>query len=433
MTSPSLRKTALAWMTALLTLVGLIAMLVAYGLARTEAADFLDGQLRQVALNAGPGLADADAPPAADQDPEDQIAVTIWSRGVPTRSDLQGAALAPPTSTGYADAVMAGEPWRTYTTGNAVWTVQVAQRDRVRREFARSAAIGAAAPILLVIPLSWLVVGWAMNRMLGRLDALARDLADRSAAAAAPLSLAGIPVEVAPLVEGMNGLIARLRTALDAQKRFLADAAHELRTPLAALQIQVDNLGADGGAGLGERRGAIAGGVRRASALVEQLLRLARLDAPAQAETGPVEIVPLLLDCVGEHVVVAQRKGVDLGVTVDAPATLQGSEAELRVLVANLIDNAVRYTPAGGQVDVRLHRPEGQVVIDILDTGCGIPAGSERRIFDRFHRAAPPDEEGSGLGLAIARRIAERNHLGLTVENRRDGSKGVLARVVLPA
>lgn len=114
----------------------------------------------------------------------------------------------------------------------------VAQRDKVRQEFARSAAVGAAAPILIVIPLSWLVVGWALNRMLGRLDTLARDIANRSAVAAAAIPLTGIPVEVAPLVESMNGLIERLRAAVEAQKRFLSDAAHELRTPLAAMQIQ---------------------------------------------------------------------------------------------------------------------------------------------------------------------------------------------------
>ena len=433
MTTPSLRRTALAWMTVILTLVGLAAMLVAYDLTWNEAADFLDGQLRQVALNAGLGLAEADAPPAADQDPEDQIAVTIWKRGVLTRNDLPGIVVIRPTSTGFADAFLAGEPWRTYTTDNAIWTVEVAQRNRVRREFARSAAIGAAAPILLVIPLSWLGVGWAMDRMLSRLDALARDIATRGATATAKLPLVDVPVEVAPLVENMNGLIVRLQGALDAQKRFLADAAHELRTPLAAMQIQFDNLAADGGANLCERRIAIASGVKRASALVEQLLYLARLDAPVQAVTGSVEIGSLLLECVGEHIVLAERRGVDLGVTVDAPTTLQGSEAEIRVLVANLIDNAVRYTLAGGQVDVRLHRPAGQVVIDITDTGCGIPMGSEARIFDRFYRAAPLGEEGSGLGLAIGRRIAERNHFGLRVENRRDGYSGVLARIILPA
>ncbi|MCE4224944.1 two-component sensor histidine kinase [Methylobacterium sp. C25] len=432
MKAVSLRRTALAWMTALLGLVGLIAMLAAYTLARSEAADFLDGQLRQVALNAGRGLADADAPPAADQDPEDQIAVTTWKRGVLVRSDLPGTSPTRPTATGYADAVISGEAWRTYTTDNDVWTIQVAQRDRVRREIARSAAIGAATPVLLVIPFAWLVLGLAMNRILARLDGLARDLSERSATAAAPLPIDGIPVEIAPLVAGMNGLIVRLRAMIEAQQRFVADAAHALRTPLAAMQVQVDNL-ADGiEADLPAHRCALAAGVKRASSLVDQLLRLARLEVPAPV-FGPVEIEPLLLDCVGEHVVLAESWGVDLGFKADAPASVQGVAEEIRVLVAILIDNAIRYTPAGGQVDVVLHRADGVAVIDVVDTGRGIPVGTETQIFDRFFRAAPESGDGSGLGLAIARRIAERNELELTVENRQDGDSGVRARIVLPA
>jgi two-component system OmpR family sensor kinase len=233
-------------------------------------------------------------------------------------------------------------------------------------------------------------------------------------------------------VEGMNGLIVRLRTAIDAQKRFLFDAAHELRTPLAAMQIQVDNLSACAPERFEEGRTAIAEGVKRASALVNQLLRLARLDEPVPSPREPVELGPLLLDSVSELVTVAENKGVDLGVSIEDSTTLQGSGAELRALFANLIDNAVRYTPPDGKVDVRLYHRDNQIVVDILDTGPGLQLGSEARIFERFYRAAPPDVDGTGLGLAIALRVAERHGLGLTVENRPDGHTGVLGRVVLP-
>lgn len=162
MRAASLRRTTLVWMTALLAGIGLAAMVAAYALARIEAADFLDGQLRQVALNAGPGLTDADAPPAADQDPEDQLAVTIWKDGQVLRDD-RGVDVRHPGRTGYANVVMGGELWRTYTTANGTTTVRVAQRDVVRAEFARNAALGAVAPLLLLVPLSWIVVGWAMN------------------------------------------------------------------------------------------------------------------------------------------------------------------------------------------------------------------------------------------------------------------------------
>lgn len=434
----SLRRATLVSMTVLLTFVGAAAMLIAYKLARDEAADFLDGQLRQVALNAGLGLPGAVAPPATDQDPEDQIAVTIWRQNIVARTTLRDVDIARPTKPGYGNVVIDGEPWRVYSTVNDTWTVQVAQRNKVRQEFAQSAAVGAAAPILIVIPLSWLVVGWALNRMLERLDALARDLANRSAVAAAPIPLAGIPIEVMPLVESMNGLILRLRAAVDAQKRFLSDAAHELRTPLAAMQIQVDNLqvssfGPVPVAALEDRRAALARGVKRASALVSQLLRLAHLDEPLTPLNETIQVGPLLLDCVGDHVVLAERKGIDLGARMETFAMLHGSVEELRVLFANLIDNAVRYTPSGGQVDVSLTLRDGRSVVEVLDTGPGLPPGSEPRIFDRFYRASPPDVEGTGLGLAIARRIAERNGFVLSVENRTDGAVGVLARVTLSA
>lgn len=424
MRTVSLRRTALGWMTALLAGIGLAAMLAAYVLARGEASDFLDGQLRQVALNAGPGLTDADAPPAADQDPEDQLAVTIWKDGRLLRSDRGVDAQEQPEHTGYADVVMGGETWRTYATANGTTTVRVAQRDVVRAEFARNAALGAVVPLLLLIPLSWIVVGWAMNRALGRLDHLVQDLVGRGATANGPLPARGVPAEVAPLVEAMNGLILRLQAALDAQKRFVADAAHELRTPLAAMQIQIGAL--DGGQD--DRRMALAGGITRASRLVDQLLRLARLDDDIVQGREAIDLGQVLLDCVADHVVLAQGKGIDLGVEIEALARIPAVEDELRTLFANLIDNALRYTPAGGQVDVTLRLRAGAVVVTVRDTGCGLPPGSASRLFDRFFRAAPPGVEGTGLGLAIARRAAERNGLRLTIENGGDG-RGVIAEV----
>jgi two-component system OmpR family sensor kinase len=275
------------------------------------------------------------------------------------------------------------------------------------------------------------VVGWSINHTLGRLNAFARDIAERGASAAEPIPLAEIPAEVVPVVNSMNGLIERLKGALDTQKRFLADAAHELRTPLAAMQIEVEGLCSATTGSLAERKSALALGMRRASALVAQLLRLARLDEPAPFEPETVDIAQLLLDCVGDHVPIADRKGVDLGVDARAEVSLPGHREELRVLFSNLIENAVRYTPTGGTVDVSFKVRGSQAVVEALDTGCGLPPGAETRVFDRFYRGAP-GTEGSGLGLAIARRIAERNGLVLTVENRPDGRSGVLARVELP-
>ncbi len=200
---------------------------------------------------------------------------------------------------------------------------------------------------------------------------------------------------------------------------------------MAAVQIQVDNIANGPPEEAENRRKEIAHGVKRASDLIQKLLRLARLDETAVPPNDTIDIGPLLLDCVGEHVVLAEQKGVDLGVRIDEPTMCKGSSEELRLLFANLIDNAVRYTPTGGQVDVRLYRADQGIYVDVLDTGCGLPKDAEVRIFERFFRAAPLGVDGTGLGLAIARRVAERNGFELSVENRSDGRTGVLARVVL--
>jgi len=430
----SLRRTALVYLTILLSLVGLATIAVAYLYAHQAATEFLDGQLHQIALNAGPGLPTANAPTGDDQDPEDRFAVTIWdAAGKLVHASLPSVHIPRQSRAGFADVEAGGEKWRIYTTGDGLWTVQVAQREVVRQEIAQSAAVGAAAPILFAIPLAWLVVGWAMNRVLGRLKAQADELAERSAGATAPFELDRVPAEVAPLVRSMNGLIVRLHAAVEAQKRFLSDSAHELRTPLAAIQIQVDNLVREAGSEQSKAATALAGGVRRASALVNQLLSLAKLDETAEAQDETVDVGSLLLDCVADHASLVAAKQIELEVNVEGGARCRGAREELRILFSNLIGNAVRYTPEDGDIDVSMRESGKRIIVEVCNSGTALPEGAEARVFDRFFRAAPQGIEGSGLGLAIARRIADRHAFGLTVENHPDGATGVLARVLIPA
>jgi two-component system OmpR family sensor kinase len=430
----SLRRTALAYVTILLSVVGLAASLVAYLYAHDAATEFLDGQLRQIALNAGQGVTAADAPADADQDPEDQFAVTIWdSDGRLLHASLPSVHIARQDRPGYANAEAGGEKWRVYTAGDSRRIVQVAQRNVVREEIADTAAFGAAAPVLIAIPLAWLVVGWAMNRVLARLNVIANELAERSVGATLPIGLDGIPAEVAPLARSMNSLIARLRDAVEAQRRFVSDAAHELRTPLAGMQIQVENLSRDLRDSPHGSAAALARGVRRASALVNQLLHLARLEESDDAAPDQtVDVNSLVLESVADHAALADRKQVDLEVMTGCQALCRGNPDEIRALISSLIDNAIRYTPPGGRIEVLIEQRDARFVVEVSNTGPLLPSGAETRVFDRFFRASPPGVEGTGLGLAIARRVAERHGFGLTVENRTDAS-GVVARVTIPA
>ena len=424
----SVRRTALIWMTLLLTLVGLVGAGTAYVIDLTESGILLDGQLRQIALNAGTGPVFRNAA-LSGHNRDDDVLVQIWRSGNATPQSSNPAIRIPQQpDAGFATQTVGGESWRIFQTSEGATVVEAAQRVRVRTELAQTAALEAAVPILITIPLGWLVIGWGLQRVLGRLSALAAEIATRGAESRHPIPVADIPVEVAPLVEAMNVLIERLQHSLEQQKQFLSDAAHELRTPLAALRLQIENLQfPDDETLLPElRRGAA-----RASGLVDQLLRLARYEADsAKSRPERLDAVALVLDCVADHVAVADNKRVDLGVALTEPAQLLGVERELRLLFGNLIENAVRYTPPGGIVDVSVRARDGHLEVEVADTGCGIREEALPRIFDRFFRAAPQDVEGTGLGLAICKAIAERHGFSIALRNRDGG--GLVATVTGP-
>ena len=425
----SLRRTALIWMTVLLAIAGIAAFSLTYELARREANGFLDAQLRQIALNAGDGLPDA-AAPSVKHDAEDDFVINVWNaNGSPQPRATYAIVLPRQNKQGFATLTTSGEDWRVYQASDGHRTVQVAQRMAVRQEMAQTAALQAGVPILVVIPLAWLVIGWSLGHLLGRVTKLARMVGERGAENRAHIPLEGVPTEIRPLVNAMNALTDRLQLALEQQKRFVADAAHELRTPLAALHLQIDNLRArarGSEAGLVDELG---GGIRRASELVEQLLRLARSDESApHAPAQMLDLTELVTQCVADFVPIAAARNVDLGMDATDAAVLSGHRADLRVMFGNLIDNAIRYTPEGGAVDVSVRRGLGAATVEVLDTGCGVAEADIPRLFDRFFRSAANEAEGSGLGLAIAASIARQHGLEVKIENRKE-TKGLRVSV----
>jgi two-component system OmpR family sensor kinase len=282
-------------------------------------------------------------------------------------------------------------------------------------------ALRTIVPLLLIAPLLALFMWYGVTRGLSPLARVTAALGKRSPGGLDPLDEAGLPDEVRPLVHALNGLLARLDRALGAQRAFIADAAHELRTPLTAvhLQAQLAERATDETA----RRAALAelkSGLTRATHLVEQLLTLAR-EEPGVADRGtaPVNLAELARSVVGELGALAAARGVDLGAAgsaADAPAAravvVEGDAAGLRALIENIVDNAVRYTPRDGRVDVCVEAEGADAVLAVRDSGPGIPASERTRVFDRFYRApaaGAADVPGSGLGLAIVKRIAERH------------------------
>jgi two-component system OmpR family sensor kinase len=284
---------------------------------------------------------------------------------------------------------------------------------------------------LLVIGI-WIIVGRALQP-LSRISAALRA---RSPSALQPLPHHELPDELIPMVGSLNDLLGRLQHALEAQRQFVADAAHELRTPLTAVQLQLQLLKR---AGNEEEHAAalerLERGVQRSTHLVRQLLTLARQDPQAPpADPSPVDLDRLAHEVVRDYEALAQRKGLSLSLESSGPIELLADREGLRAMLGNLVDNAIRYTPAAGRVTVTVRPRGGGLLVEVEDTGPGIPADQRDRVFDRFYRAPSLDgaDEGSGLGLAIVRRVADRHRAAIKLDSGQ-GGKGLRVSVYFPA
>jgi len=434
-TALSIRRTAFLWLAGLMATIGICAAAASYLLVQSEAADFLDNQLRQIALYVGNERSTPAVGPdsTAQHDPEDDFVVQVWdASGTPLRQSHPAVEIARQSGTGFADITTDRDRWRVYTLAAPDRTVQISQDMSVRQELATSAALQAALPIIVLIPLSLLTLGWIIDRIMARLNRLAGAVAARDTTADDPVPIGDVPTEVVPFVSAINLLLARLHGLLERQRRFISDAAHELRTPLAALQIQIDNLRHDDQDGrFSERLGELEAGIRRATGLVGKLLRLARYDAREAAPAPqPIDLVRLALDTVARLTPFAESRGIDLGITRQDKAVAQGALADFEVILDNLVENAVRYTPPGGVVDVAVSVVGREAYIEVSDTGPGIADDDMPHVFERFFRARPQDCEGSGLGLAIAKAAAERQGAQLTLAMREDRT-GLRARLLV--
>jgi two-component system OmpR family sensor kinase len=403
-----------------------------YRQARAELDELSDYQLRQMALSLrdqafGEAPAPALGPVAEDFD----FAIQVWRPdGVRIYLSRPQEMLPARARPGYETVESGDGAWRVFSLEQRGFVFQVAQPMRVREQIAAAAALRMITPVLLLLPALGLLIWLAVGRGLRPLEAVASAVQARTPAALQPLSDRGVPREVRPLVEALNDLLRRLGSALEAQRRFVADAAHELRTPLTALSLQVQLVER---AASGEERAAtlaaVKSGLARATRVVEQLLTLARQEPEAggrpEAEIDLCELARLVI---AGLIPLAEAKAMDLGMTRAEPVRVTGDREALRVLLANLVDNAVRYTPERGRVDISTFVAEGGAVIEVTDTGPGIPADERERVFDRFYRRAGGGAAGSGLGLAIVKAIAERH--GATVELTEAPSGGLAVRII---
>jgi len=434
----SLRSTLLAWLLGAVALVGAGGAWVSYRNALAEANDFFDEHLRETALVLRDQAYGFGATPTLPKDlPEYDFVVQVWTLdGVRVYLSRPHTVLPGLTQLGLSTAETANGRWRVYGVEAGGRVIQVAQPMGVREQRAAHLALRTIVPFAFLAPALALLIVWIVGRSVRPIRQFAEALRARKPDALEPLPGGALPEEVRPVVVALNDLLARVQAASERERSFIADAAHELRTPLTALTLQVQALaGTDLGRDRDEAVRRLEAGVARATRLVEQLLALAREERGGQRERGPVALAELAREVVEEMMPLADLRRIDLGIERAEAVEIAGEREGLRVLIRNLLDNAIRHTPEGGRVDVAVEGGRGTAAaaaLVVTDSGRGIPAAERERVFDRFYRLPGGEPAGSGIGLALVRSIARHHDADVQLEDGPDG-KGLRVRVAFAA
>ena len=430
----SMRRRLLFWLLSSVLAGGLAAAAVVFFQARSEANDLFDYQLRQLALTLRDRTFSARELAEALQGEEaSDFVIQVWGRDG-TRLYVSHPQLRVPGAVqlGFSDIETPEGRWRVFAIQQRGLTIQVAQPQAVREELALAAAWRTLMPFLVALPLMGFLIWRLVGQEVKFLESTAQAVAKRSPESLDPIGGERVPEEIQPLVGALNELLGRLGGALAHQRQFIADAAHELRTPLTALRLQLQLAErAHDSAERDKAHGMLREGIARAVHLVEQLLTLARQDPEAPMATpAQVDIAELARTIAQADETAAAEKGLTLGASAGEPVVVRGDRAALRALIENLVDNAIRYTPSGS-IAVRAYSRDADAILEVEDSGAGIPPAERQRVFDRFYRGESAAQGGTGLGLAIVRRIAER-HGGVVELLDPPAGPGLLVRVRLP-
>jgi two-component system, OmpR family, sensor kinase len=429
----SIRRELLLWL-----LLGLVVTVAAaatstYYQARREAKELFDYQLKQLALSVSNERLSV-LPRSHEKELDEDLAIQVWDQNQKLLySSSPELEITRRPGPGYSNVTTRRGRWRVFGILGHEKFVQVAQPLSVYEELAAAMAFRVVSPLLIILPLLGALVWLTVRRGLRPLTSVTSAVRARTPAALQPLPESDLPEEVQPLVHALNDLLGRLGRAMATQKGFIADAAHELRTPLTAVQLQLEL--ARWATTTEEREAAfedLQRGVSRAIHLVSQLLTLARQEPEVSERLlQPTDLSEIARLAVAEQTPSAVARQVDVGVSDAVQSVIQGDPEALRVMLGNLVDNAIRYSPAGGRVDVAVTHRDHHALLTVQDTGPGIPIADRGRVFDRFFRGNELDVPGSGLGLAIVKGIADR-HLATIQLDSGPGGRGLLVSISFP-
>lgn len=402
--------------------VGVLACGFSFAFAYQEARELQDGQLKEIAaLIDSRALAFTEPRASVESSPDADVKVVIDRLSDVTTGVVPAAGLVIPAAMddGFHDLNGNGQSWRVnIRTLRSGERIAVAEPSALRDEIAQDGAMRTLVPMLLLLPGLFVVIVVIVRTKLSPLTRLASVVDRQTDTSLEPLPEDGITNEVLPFVRSINRLITRLREAISHQRRFVASAAHELRSPLAALSLQAGNLGATITAPEArERLMAFQAGLRRTQRLVEQLLALARSEQGTLEQPAAISLRAMATEVINATIGLAREKDIDLGFEHFDELDAVVDVSSVTVVLRNLVDNAVRYTPAGGKVDVSVVQTGGEVMFEVVDSGPGIPDAELERVLEPFYRLDHSITSGSGLGLSIVSEISRRTGGRLMLEN----------------
>ncbi len=437
----SLKLKLSLWLTVTIVIIAAAAGVISFVSATAEANRMQDNQL----LQTGYLISRLDAVPssplarerAGDIDFDARVVVRFLQTapGLPAAPPPRPPVFSNQLGDGLQTVFVGKERWRVFvkTNGKGV-RVAVGQQTSVRDAAARASALRTLMPILMLVPVLVLLVGVLLRQMFKPFRALADELGRRTEADLGPLDHARLPSEVWPFVVAINALLVRMGRSLSSQRRFIADAAHELRSPLTAMSLQAERLGAANMPDEARARlQALSAGLQRTRILLDQMLALARAQESRPELSSRISLQHVIRDVLEDLVPIAEAKNIDVGVIGDDDGEVDARGVDLKVLVKNLLDNAIRYTPRGGRVDITVHGKPGPVTLQVDDTGPGIAPEERERVFDSFYRVLGNGEIGSGLGLAITRTVADSMAATIELSDARAPHSGLRVLVTFKA
>jgi two-component system OmpR family sensor kinase len=412
--SNSLKTRLSYWISAAILSVAIIAASFTFSSAFEEAHELQDDVLQQMAVlfdHYSLTLNNGTLTPLSQDQLEFQVSVQLLGSNSASNALAQNTLALPSNLTdGFHTVNLATQSWRVFVrTLSSTQRIAIAQDTAIRDDIAFETALHTLMPLLVLIPLLLLLLGYILGKILGPISILAHEVDRQTEHDLQLIPTTQLPNEIVPFVEAINRLLSKNSQVIASQKRFIADAAHELRSPITALSLQAQRLQqTELTDDARQKLNALQAGIGRSIHLLEQLLSMARQQDNSVQQPQTISLKMVFVEVIEDLYPLAEAKEIDLGFSQDNDAELNANPVRLKTLIHNLIDNAIRYTPNGGKIDLSITKTDQYIEMTIKDTGPGIATDEAQKVFEPFYRVLGSNEYGSGLGLAIVASIVQQ-------------------------